>query len=180
MKSNIKRTQISENQIIHRIHSYFPFPVKIPAVIGIIASINAILNGVLWPAIAIPLCIIVIVSSFAVEFDVLNRRYRFGIRFFGKQFGKWLPLDRVNYISIFPNTEIYHDTPTRIPRKNRYVALTEMRVNFVLNNRKRERLFVTSRTPEAQAFARLIGEKLNLGVYDCTTPDHHWTYKASH
>jgi hypothetical protein len=180
MNPKFKRTNFKGHLITHRIHSYFPFPVKTPAVIGIIASVNAIAYGVYWPVIAIPVCLIVIVSSFAVQFDVKHRKYRFGIRFFGRQFVSWMSLDRVNYISIFPNTEVYHATARRVIIRNRYVTLTEMRVNFILNNRKRERLFASNRTAESQAFGMMLGEKLNLGVYDCTTPNHHWVYKAKH
>ena len=182
MKPKIKRTRIEPNLITHRIHPYFPFPLKLAVITGMVFCVIGFMDGVYWTVFPFLLGIVVLIASFSVQFDILRKRYRFGLSIPGIQFGRWLSLNRVNYISIFPTTSVYHDPSVRARSltRNRYYSVTEVRVNFVLNNRKRERLYTTNRVAEAQAFGLLIGEKLNLGVYDCTTSDHHWVHKAKH
>lgn len=114
-------------------------------------------------------------TKLSIEIDTTNLRYRQGFRLLKRMTGSWVKVNELSYLSIFPT----------LGTKGRGLPMTtspimtdlqtkELRINLVVNNRKRIMLQVDMRLDKARIAAAELGDELGIGVYDCSGPENVW------
>ncbi|MFB1004395.1 MAG: hypothetical protein QMC70_09710 [Bacteroidia bacterium] len=110
-----------------------------------------------------------------IQIDSINNRYRQGFMLFGRITGRWVVVNRISYISIFPT----------LGSKNRSLPLLgvvmigdirmkELRINLIVNDRKRIMLQSNMKLLESRKAALELAELLQIGAYDCTGAENVW------
>jgi hypothetical protein len=100
--------------------------------------------------------------SHKVEFDPLNKLYRYNIRLYGASTSGWSTLEEIDYISVrsFMMTHDYGYVNT---------DEREMEIVLIMKNRKWQPVFRCNTVDEARVRATELGNALGLRVYDALT-----------
>ena len=126
----------------------------------------------------VALLFIVLAMAFmklTIEIDPKNLQYRQGFRFLGMMTGSWERVKEFSYISIFP-TLGSKERPTPItsgPYTSEFHT-KELRVNLVVDKRKRILLQVGMELKKARTLSVTLDELLEIGVFDCTGEENVW------
>ncbi len=107
-----------------------------------------------------------------VEVNFKERTYRMITAFGPQGFGAWEPLPTIKCVSIFKANLVsstYGRSNASITTKQ-----TVIQVNLATEKNKRIRLFETEKIEEAFIFAKAIGQKLELNIWDATKREGKW------
>lgn len=118
---------------------------------------------------------ILLFMKLSIEIDCTNTRYRQGFRLFKRMTGSWVTVNEFSYISIFPTLGTKDRAiPMAAGSLMTDLQTKELRINLVVNNRKRIMLQVDMELGKARTAAIELGNELGVGVYDCTCTENVW------
>jgi hypothetical protein len=110
--------------------------------------------------------VILLMIDYGIELDFENYRYRNVKIFMNKNYGKWLRLPQIQYISVFPTTlvsSIESGAATRITSKEHTIL-----INLIHNTNKRLTVYKTDDIDDAISEAKYLSEKLNVRIFDAS------------
>ena len=110
--------------------------------------------------------------------DCRGLRIRQGFVIFGKQFGRWKPINSIDYISIYTSLGV-NDTVSPMMIPSLTFLEKELKVNLIYNRNKRLQLFEKLSLEESKNLGLDIGKQLKIGVLDSTTKQQVWLYKPN-
>lgn len=111
-------------------------------------------------------------SDNALFVDLEHLRYKRNRIWGNRSIGKWIPIPKGDYLSIFSTTLVctsHSITYRRIDCKERVV-----KVNLIHNKNQRLMLFQSYDREEALAVATKISKQLHLRIYDATGRSGFW------
>jgi hypothetical protein len=110
-----------------------------------------------------------------IETDMSQKRYRQGFKLLGLISGKWVDVNEISYISIFPTLGSKdRAVPMAGGAMISDIQMKELRINLVVNNRDRIMLQSDMSEKAARKAALELAELLDIGVYDCTGSENVW------
>lgn len=169
-----KSKYINDDVYSFKLRAYSPLPLRIITIVMGIGLTVQFLSSLYWPLlIFIFLCIVFFFAQMRIEIDLYRRLYRIGMNIFGKQFGKWLNTDQVDYLNIFP-TKTSQTIGSYYQPNSAAITNSQIHVNFIFKNRKREQIFFTENVKEAKVLAHNVATSLQVGLYDCTGEENVW------
>jgi hypothetical protein len=149
-----------------------PMSMKIMGIIVALFSVGGLATTPLFGIVLAISAVGLIAYQSGIEVNFKNLTYRMITAFGPQGFGSWEPLPVLKCVSIFRTTLV----STTHGRSNASVTTRDevIQVNLATEQNKRIRLFETDNIDEAFAFAKDVSQKLNLRVWEATSPEGHW------
>ncbi|MGB1317614.1 MAG: hypothetical protein ACPG5W_05385, partial [Flavobacteriales bacterium] len=107
-----------------------------------------------------------------IEVNFKERTYRLITAIGPQGFGSWESLPAIKCVSVFKTTLV----SSTYGRSNASITTKQsvIQVNLATEQNKRIRLFETEEIEEAFAFAKVVGQKLDLKTWDATEKEGKW------
>lgn len=108
-----------------------------------------------------------------VEIDIDNKKYRDIYSFFGLKLGKWKPLPKFDYISVFNAKLKYKTGITAVEHE-----FKESIYRLLLFYNRNQKIIVYESKSKEKAFdkAKFLSDILNIDILDATTKEKKWLY----
>lgn len=155
---------------------YFLFHIRYAALGAAIIFIFQILvnNGSWVFLILIVLAVFCFFAKRIIQLNLLEFKVREAMSIFGLVIGTWKNTGLLEYLSIFPTKLAQRSGSAQTAMMSNFSMGKEHRLNLIHSKNRRLHLFTSTDLEEIKRISLLLGEKMNLGVYDCTGEENVW------
>lgn len=119
---------------------------------------------------ATALGVVMLTYQSGIELDTEKSRYRNFMKVLGYTLGEWRYLPKIKYVSVVRVLYLTSEVDGSEPESCDY----QYKLILAVDDNQRIIKLSTLDKDKALEEAMQIGERLNLGVYDCTTPEKKW------
>jgi|GEM_PF-980393 hypothetical protein len=134
---------------------------------------NLVVGSLISAVVFIALGILLFFPKEVVQIRFADKHYRESVSYFGLVLGKYQSLPWVEYVSVFP-TKLSQTMGSATTALQTTASFKEIRVNLIYAKNKRLHIANFNDAEKSAAFGMMVGEQLNVGVYDCTGKENVW------
>lgn len=127
----------------------------------------------LLSVLGIPLGLLILFSKETISIYRNNRTYSLGLSVLDKAIYRWKSLPAIEYVSIFP-TQLTQRINSARTGHGSTIRYTHLRINLIYGRNRRLHVYSSKTLEDVKQKALYFGERLNVGVYDCTGSENVW------
>jgi hypothetical protein len=131
------------------------------------------INYNLLSMLAIPFGVLILIAKDTISLNLDNGTYSVGMSVFNKTIYRWTPLPKIEYVSIFP-TQLTQRINSARTGHGSTIGYTHLRINLIYGRNRRLHVYSSKTLEDVKQKALYFGERLNVGVYDCTGSENVW------